>query len=257
MFKRLTYGLLVGSLLVTSVSQAQSIEGYQACNVDLHNELHLDGQAVQIIDANGHKAVIEQNKGLSINGQSVELNVKQQQLLEHYRQQLNESIPKIREVGQSGVALANEVLDDVSAKFNNTDAFNNVRTSISDYYAKLEKRYYHDGEWVLKPNAFSNMHDNWQKDFADARRVFNSEFFASAFVVLQEKFASEDGVNFTELQKQLGELKVSIQKKLKEHSPEITEKAQNYCDSMDKLAKDEKTLVESIPQLKNYQLFEI
>ncbi|OBT06542.1 chemotaxis protein [Vibrio sp. UCD-FRSSP16_10] len=262
MFKRCLYGLLsvsmlLTSLLFTSLTQAQAIDGYQSCNVDLHNEVHLDGKGVRIIDAKGHKAIIDEKKGLSIEGKTIELSHQQQQALDQYRKQLNETIPKVQEVGRSGVALANEVLDDVSAKFNNTHAFDNVRQAISDFYVKLEKRYHHDGEWVLKPNALSAMHNNWQKDLADARQVFNTEFIASAFTVMQEKFAAEGSVNFTELQNEMVELQTSIKKKLKAHSSEITEKAQNYCDSMDQLAKEEQSVVKTIPELKKYQLFNI
>ncbi|PMO31039.1 DUF2884 family protein [Vibrio breoganii] len=256
MIKRITSSILVGSLLVAPALQAQALADYESCNVDLNNELHLDGKEVEIIDREGHRAVFEA-KGLVIDGESIPLNKEQQQLLDHYRVQLNSDIPKAREVAQSGVDLANEVLDDVSAKFNDTDAFDNVRQAIDDFYAKLEQRYYQDGEWVLKPNAFGNMFDNWQQDFADAREVFNSEFFASAFSVLQEKLASEDGINFTELQKQLNDLKVSVEKKLQQHSSEISEKAQDYCDSMGKLAEEEQSLIKTIPELENYQLFNI
>ncbi|CAM2910181.1 YggN family protein [Vibrio rarus] len=257
MFKRFIYGLLTASLFMTSLSQAHVIGGYKACKVDLHHELHLDGQGVQIIDAEGRKAIIDAKKGLVIEDKPIHLSAHQQQLLQQYRQHLNSAIPKVKEVGQSGVALANEVIDEVSTKFNNTHAFDNVRQSVSDFYNKLEQRYHHNGEWVFKPKALSAMHDNWQKDFADAKRVFNAEFFASAFTLLQQKMSTDEGINFTELQKQLAELKGTVRQKLKSHSAEITKKAQGYCDDMDKLAKEERSLVETIPELQNYQLFNI
>jgi hypothetical protein len=256
-YKALNAFMLAGMLGVSSLSHAQGNINYASCSVDVHNELHLDGKSVTIISKEGQSAIMEPSNGLMVAGELISLTENQQQQLNSYRDSLNQTVPKVREVAQSGLALVNEIIDEISASFNNTDAFENVRTAVADFYTHLEQRYYKDGELVLMPDAFHQMYDNWQQDFADAREVFNREFFASGFSLLQEKLTSEEGVDFSALQKELSKLKTSIEVKLKEKSAEVAKQAEVYCDSMNQLAEEEKSLIESIPELKDYRLFEI
>ncbi len=228
-----------------------------ACPIDVHQELHLDGKNVKIIDKHGNAAEFQADNQLIIKGKAVLLSSEQSQQLQDYREQLNTVVPKAKEIAKSGVAVANEVIDDLSASFNNTKAFENVRSAVASYYDKLEKRYYQNGEMVLKPDAFKDVYQNWSKDFSQAKEVFNREFFASAFTVLQEKMKSDKGVDFSALQQQMAQLQVSVQNKLKQNSKQVKKQAQQYCDSMKALSKQEKGVVATIPELKNYQLFEI
>lgn len=255
--KALNVFMMAGMLVFTPVSYAQGNVNYGSCSIDINNELHLDGKKVTIVGAKGSSAIMDPTAGLMVEGKTVSLTESQQQKLDSYRDSLNLYIPKARTVAQSGLELVNEIIDEISASFNNTDAFENVRTAIADFYANMEQRYYQNGELVLMPDAFNKMYDNWQQDFSDARDVFNREFFASAFSLLQEKLTSEEGIDFTALQQELSKLKASIEVKLKEKSAEVTEQAEAYCDSMNQLAEQEKSLIESIPELKDYRLFEI
>ncbi|GAM69932.1 methyl-accepting chemotaxis protein [Vibrio sp. JCM 19236] len=241
---------------MAGVAQAKEMPA-QTCPIDINQELHLDGKNVTIIDRQGNSAELEEGKGLTIQGKSVALSPEQEKMLEDYRQRLNEYVPQARDIAQSGLDVANEIIDELSASFDNTDAFENVRQAVIDFYNQLEARYYQNGEMVLKPDAFEDVYQNWKQDFDSAREVFNREFFASAFSVLQEKMKSEDGINFTALQEEMAKLKASVEGKLKENSKQIQKQAEEYCDSMKSLAEQEKGVVQSIPELKDYQLFEI
>lgn len=247
---------LIGFGVMSTVAQAQSLPA-NTCPIDIHQELHLDGKNVTIIDSDGNSAEMNEGKGLVIQGKTVALSAEQQQMLEDYRARLNEYVPQARDIAQSGLDVANEIIDELSASFDNTDAFENVRQAVIDFYNQLEARYYQDGEMVLKPDAFEDVYQNWKQDFDSAREVFNREFFASAFSVLQEKMKSEDGINFTALQEEMAKLKASVEAKLKENSKQVQKQAEEYCDSMKSLAEQEKGVIETIPELKDYQLFEI
>ncbi|MDG3087381.1 DUF2884 family protein [Vibrio hannami] len=243
--------LLLGfALLFCSTAFAQS-----QCKVDIQNEVHLDGKQVEIYQDDVPKVLIDQDNQLFINGQKMELSATQQAALDSYRSNLNEYLPKAKEIARDGLALMNDVLDDIAVSFNNSEAFNNVKKVLEEFLTKLEKRYYKEDGFVMQKAAFSDAFNNWKQDFADARETFNSEFFSSAFDALSQKMKQEGGINLTELKEELMSLKQNLDGKLQADSAELQQDAQQYCEDVEKVAEEEKMLHEKIPELKDYQVF--
>lgn len=230
---------------------------YEQCNLDIKNEVHLDGQQVEIVKPEGAKVLIDNNNDLFIDGQKIELDKLQQDALKSYRENMNTYVPKAKELAENGLSLTNDLIDDVSKSFDDSQAFDNVKTAVLDFYQDMESRYEEDGSFVLKSEAFSSFMDNWQQDLDKAKEVFNKEFFSSAFTALQEKMQQDGGLNLTELSTQMDELKTRLAETMASQSDEIKEQAKDYCDSLNDVASEEQELQKKIPELKDYQVFTI
>ncbi|MFC5078352.1 hypothetical protein VTH8203_04154 [Vibrio thalassae] len=244
--------LLLGTLLMSG--QAMAIG---QCGVDIKNEVHLDGEQVEIVKASSSKVLIDEDNNLFINGKPIELNQLQKEALESYRENMNKYVPKAKELAEHGLELTNDLIDDVSESFDNSDAFQNVKQAVAEFFTDVESRYERNGEFVLKSEAFSSFMDNWEQDVAKAKEVFNKEFFSSAFTALQEKMSEEGGLNLTELSKQMDELKTRMSDTMKQQSDSLKQQAEDYCDSLNDVAQEEQELQNKIPELKDYQVFTI
>ncbi|MGF1775634.1 YggN family protein [Vibrio nomapromontoriensis] len=248
--KHLLFG--VGLSLLSTASLA-----YEQCKLDIKNEVHLDGKQVEIVKAEGSKVLIDDNNELFINGEKVALDRLQQEALASYRENMNKYVPQAKALAENGLALTNDLIDDVSASFDNSEAFDSVKTALSEFFKDIESRYHQDGSFVLKSEAFSSFTNNWQQDYEKAKEVFNKEFFSSAFTALQEKMQQEGGLNLTALSEQMDELKTRLAETMNNQSEVIKEQAEDYCDSLNDVATEEQELQKKIPQLKDYQVFTI
>ena len=235
-----------------------SSQAYAAqCKVDLKNEIHLNGERIEIVQTSGEKAVVDADNNLLIHGEKIELDNEQQQAIAQYRDNLNDYLPRVRKIAQDGLALANDIVDDVAVSFDAPEAFDSVKQSMKQFYADMEARYYKDGDLVLPADTFASLRETWAEDFEKAKALFNEEFITSAFNAMSAKMKAEGGLNLTEMANAMSELKERIAERLKQHAVEVEKQSEEFCDSLDQMAEQEQQLHKKIPELKDYQLFTI
>lgn len=227
------------------------------CKVDLKNEIHLNGERIEIVQTGGDKAVVDANNNLLIHGEKIELDNEQQQAIAQYRENLNDYLPRAKKIAQDGLALANDIVDDVAVSFDAPEAFEGVKQSMKQFYADIEARYYNNGDLVLPADSFGSLSETWAEDFEKAKALFNEEFIASAFNAMSEKMKAEGGLNLTEMANSMSELKERIAERLKQHAVEVEQQSEEFCDSLDQMAEQEQQLHKKIPELKDYQIFTI
>ncbi|WP_159738104.1 YggN family protein [Vibrio atypicus] len=227
------------------------------CKVDLKNEIHLSGDKLEIHQVSGDTAIVDADNNVTIHGERIELNSEQKQAVSEYRESLNEYLPRAKQIAQDGLALANEIVDDVAESFDAPEAFEGVKTSMKEFYADVEARYYKNGDLILPADSFSSLADTWTEDLEKATALFNEEFITSAFGVMSEKMKQEGGLNLTEMANSMSELKERIENRIKEHQSEVEQQSEEFCDSLDDIAEQEQELHKKIPQLKDYQVFTI
>ncbi|MGF1774512.1 YggN family protein [Vibrio wakamikoensis] len=247
---------LLSGVVLSSALVAGNAYAFGQCAVDIKNEVHLDGEQVEIVKASS-KVLIDEDNNLFIDGKAIELSQLQQDALESYRENMNKYVPQAKELAANGLELTNELIDDVAESFDNSEAFQSVKQAVGEFFADVQSRYEDNGDFVLKSEAFSSFMDNWEQDLAKAKEVFNKEFFSSAFTALQQKMSEEGGLNLTELSKQMDELKAKMSDTMKEQSESLKQQAEDYCDSLNDVAEQEQQLQKTIPELKDYQVFTI
>lgn len=237
-------------LLSTQVYAAQ-------CRTDIKHEIHLSEQRLEILQTNGEKAVVDANNNLFIHGEKIELNKDQQQAIARYRDSLNDYLPRAKKLAQDGLAIANDIIDDVADSFDAPDAFAGLKKSMKQFYADLEARYYKNGDLILPADSFASLGESWKEDFEKAKELFNTEFITDAFNAMSEKMQAEGGLNLTKMANAMSELKERITKRLNQHQAEFEQQSKDFCDSIDQAAEQEQELHKKIPELKDYQIFSI
>lgn len=227
------------------------------CRIDLKNQLTLNGEQIEITQADGDTAKVDGDNNLFIHGEKIALDAEQQASIKAYRQKMNDYLPKAKQIADDSVALANEVIDDIAQSLDAPNAFDDVKKSVQEFYANVESRYYKDGDLILPAQSFAEMTQSWTDDFAKAKEIFTTEFMGNAMVVLSEKMQQDDGLNLTELSESMYELKARIAQRMAEHTKQAEQQAQDLCESLDDIAEQEQDVLKKIPQLKDYQTFAI
>jgi len=242
--------MLIGALLVSHSTMAAQ------CRVDIKNEIHLDGDKVEIHQASGDKAVLEKDT-LQIDGQWIALSPEQKAAINRYRESMSAYLPKAQQLASEGMELANSIIDDIAVSLDAPNSFDNVKASMQRFFADVQARYYKDGDLIIPAETFEQMSAEWARDFERAKQVFNDEFITSAFNAMSGKMKEDGGLNLTELADNMNALKAKVESKVREHSATLEKQGQEFCDSLDDMASQEQSLHEKVPELKNYQVFSI
>ncbi|MGC7891946.1 YggN family protein [Vibrio anguillarum] len=227
------------------------------CRVDVNHEVHLDGDKVEILKTSTDTVLIDKQNNLYIRGEKMELDSEQKTALEQYRESMNASLPKVKQMASDGLALANDILDDVAKSIESPNAFDSAKQSMAAFFTNIESRYYKDGELVLPAQTFESMTQTWADDFEKAKALFNKEFISAAFDALSLKMREEGGLNITKLTDTMADLKVKLAERIQENAATIQKESRDFCESLDDMVEQEQQLHQKIPVLKDYQVFTI
>lgn len=243
--------VLVAGLLLSSTSVYA-----QSCPVDVQNEIHIDGEQVSVYQEGQPKMLIDENNQVYINGKKVDLDAMQQRAVAAYSHGVKEYLPKMADIANDGVGIGGDILNEVSSSFDSKASFAKVEALIDEYGQKAHDKFYQNGEFVMPADMFQTVDTDWKQEFDQAMKHVSVESMSGLFAALSQEM--KDGeINFTELQKKFSEMKARIEEKVRARSGEVSEKANELCDSIQGLAQEEKELHRTIPELKNYQMFEI
>ena len=227
------------------------------CRVDVKNEVHINSEHVEIHRADGQIATMTANNQLSIDGKSVPLDSEQASAMERFRQSMSDSVPRVKQVINDGLVMADSVIDDISTSLGKPGAFDNLKQGVRSYAQEWESRYYKNGELVLPASSYEQMQQEWMAEFDKAKVFFSREFMTSAFDTIAKSMKQEGGFNLTQLNDVMAKLKTSMAEHLKAHQKQMDKQRDELCDSLDNMVEQEKSLHKKIPQLKDYQVFTI
>ncbi|WP_238133684.1 DUF2884 family protein [Vibrio cincinnatiensis] len=222
------------------------------CPVDVQNELRINSSQIEIHTSADKQAILDEKNQLSIAGKTLTLTADQQAALASYREYIQALLPELQQLASDKLAVVDELLDDVALSLNTPQAFDNVKQTIHSLVGDIEARYHQNDEWVFPAHSFSSMHQEWQKEFEQAKAFVSQEFFTGAFTALSQGMQHEGGINLTELGNRMAELKAQLEQRLKSYSQDAEQEARALCRSFDEIKQQEQILHQKIPQLQDF-----
>ncbi|WP_217541111.1 DUF2884 family protein [Vibrio metschnikovii] len=223
------------------------------CPVELHNELRITAQQIEIHRTDQHAVITQQNE-LLISGQPVRVTNQQQAVLRDYRQQIDSILAETQQLTNKNLQRSRILLEDVATRLEAPGAFDNVQHRIESLFSEVEARYHHQEQWVFPAQNFLATEKEWQQEFERAQQVISQQFLSDAFMVIAQKMQRQGGMNLTELTRQMDDLKIHITQRLNDYSQQLTSEVTALCSSLTQLQQQEQVLHQSIPRLKTFSL---
>ena len=223
------------------------------CPVELHNELRITAQQIEIHRTDQHAVITQQNE-LLISGQPIRVTNQQQAVLRDYRQQIDSILAETQQLTNKNLQRSRILLEDVATRLEAPGAFDNVQHRIESLFSEVEARYHHQEQWVFPAQNFLATEKEWQQEFERAQQVISQQFLSDAFMVIAQKMQRQGGMNLTELTRQMDDLKIHITQRLNDYSQQLTSEVTALCSSLTQLQQQEQVLHQSIPRLKNFSL---
>ncbi|EKO3565957.1 DUF2884 family protein [Vibrio metschnikovii] len=223
------------------------------CPVELHNELRITAQQIEIHRTDQHAVITQQNE-LLISGQPVRVTNQQQAVLRDYRQQIDSILAETQQLTNKNLQRSRILLEDVATRLEAPGAFDNVQHRIESLFSEVEARYHHQEQWVFPAQNFLATEKEWQQEFERAQQVISQQFLSDAFMVIAQKMQRQGGMNLTELTRQMDDLKIHITQRLNDYSQQLTSEVTALCSSLTQFQQQEQVLHQSIPSLKTFSL---
>lgn len=223
------------------------------CPVELHNELRITAQQIEIHRTDQHAVITQQNE-LLISGQPIRVTNQQQAVLRDYRQQIDSILAETQQLTNKNLQRSRILLEDVATRLEAPGAFDNVQHRIESLFSEVEARYHHQEQWVFPAQNFLATEKEWQQEFERAQQVISQQFLSDAFMVIAQKMQRQGGMNLTELTRQMDDLKIHITQRLNDYSQQLTSEVTALCSSLTQLQQQEQVLHQSIPSLKTFSL---
>ncbi|WP_217512251.1 DUF2884 family protein [Vibrio metschnikovii] len=223
------------------------------CPVELHNELRITAQQIEIHRTDQHAVITQQNE-LLISGQPIRVTNQQQAVLRDYRQQIDSILAETQQLTNKNLQRSRILLEDVATRLEAPGAFDNVQHRIESLFSEVEARYHHQEQWVFPAQNFLATEKEWQQEFERAQQVISQQFLSDAFMVIAQKMQRQGGMNLTELTRQMDDLKIHITQRLNDYSQQLTSEVTALCSSLTQLQQQEQVLHQSIPRLKTFSL---
>lgn len=223
------------------------------CPVELHNELRITAQQIEI-HRTDQQAMITQQNELLISGQPIRVTNQQQAVLRDYRQQIDSILAETQQLTNKNLQRSRILLEGVATRLEAPGAFDNVQHRIESLFSEVEARYHHQEQWVFPAQNFLATEKEWQQEFERAQQVISQQFLSDAFMVIAQKMQRQGGMNLTELTRQMDDLKIHITQRLNDYSQQLTSEVTALCSSLTQLQQQEQVLHQSIPRLKTFSL---
>ena len=243
-------------LLTFSSTVTYAHDSHDSCDVDLKAGLTINESGLEFFESKNKEHVlytIDNNNNLTVGGESISLNSKQQGLVKQYHQDIRAMVPKIKTIAIEGVDLA---LEGVNLAFNELlGEGNNVGAELTQELSTLREEVgerftiengFTIGEQGLADDELFGEEIEQRIESAVEKAVMGS--MGTLLVALGQEmmFSGGDSDAFETRMENFGE---SIEQKMELGAEKIERKADSLCAAAVKIDQLEEQLKSSIAPL--------
>ncbi|ATC96278.1 DUF2884 family protein [Pseudoalteromonas tunicata] len=254
--------ILLSSVLLAAPAMAHSNNhklsfSSDTCNVELQQTLRITPLTLEIENTQHQIMLIDEQGNLTLDGQNIAISNSQQKMLTEYASGLRSHMPQVAEIALEGVKIAGVAIDEISQAFGlkHMDGMTNLMDEVS---VRINDGFYQNGTFVIDQAQFDAIGDNLGEEFdqkidkAMEEAVMNS--VGSLLISLGSELIGAGG-NMDEFENRMEKMAEQIEQKVELQANELEKKADALCGSIEQLAQVEHQLQQSLPELKNYDLF--
>lgn len=152
----------IGLMSVLSFSSHAAVHLEPECKVNIHGNLKIAKNKLEIFTENGDTISIENNDQAFLNGKSLALDTRQREHLSVYVEAIQTAVPMAIDIAADGLDIAGTTITEVFGAFLDADdqLIKDSHNLISEFSKKLNEQFYdEDGAFLVNGTQFE--HDGW------------------------------------------------------------------------------------------------
>ncbi|MFT5163741.1 MAG: hypothetical protein ACI9FJ_002338 [Alteromonadaceae bacterium] len=247
--------LLVPGLLFSPLARAES------CNIELQYGILITPEHIRILDRHFTKIQINYDEQLFINGEWIQLEVHEVELLKSFSKGLRSEVPQIVGIAMEGAEIGLTALDKImNGIANNADGdlfqeeFESFRARFKQKFNQLDDKFY------IAPQSLNKLDDFFEDELGQEVKKVVTGSLGAVLITLSEAINSnESGLEreASDVSKQLTRLENKIEQQLSVKSLVLQRKAKQFCDRLTELNKTESELHVMVPKLRAYDVVKL
>ncbi|MDU0353185.1 DUF2884 family protein [Paraglaciecola aquimarina] len=232
------------------------------CNIELHGDLQLNNKVLNITLEDKTVVQINEHQRLSVNGQTVSLNAKQQRLVENYYFGIYQAAPQVADIATDAVALANVAITEVFGELLAADskALVNISKKLKALDQQVHDNFYgKHGELRLHSQVFEDgsfLGQQWQVDFEQAIQSLVSESMGGLLISIGTELLLNggDSGDFEQKMERFGQ---QVEQRVESAALVLEDKVEKTCALIADIDKTETELQQQVKSLQNFDLLHV
>lgn len=231
------------------------------CNMELHHGLRVSDKTITIEKDNGQNLEIIDNQYLYINENQINLNEQQSTLLKSYSIGIREQAPVVMDIAKEAMSIAIQGIDMAFGELLGRDSsqYAKLMTSMEELETYVVEQFNDNGDFVLN-SEFGNGDDFLGEEFEERLETAIEEIVQNSIGALLVKIGTEmmfSGGDMEAFEQRMESFGEDIEEKMELRAETIELKAEQLCTSIYKLELIENQLHQHIPEMANYDLFDV
>ncbi|QYJ88970.1 YggN family protein [Shewanella halotolerans] len=227
------------------------------CEVSLNYDVSVEPSKLVVSEAKKEVYRIELGR-LYVNGDKVELNDKQQALVNQYAGEVSKQLPEVIDVVHDTVDIASTAVSMALTPLLGDAAGAKIDEMMDGMSKRIDKVAYQNGDKFYLGATESSIEDTFGKEFEQEMEQLVQSSIGSMMMTLGSEMMKGDGESFEEkmnaFSAKMDKVGDDIEAQIEQQATDLEARADKLCDNFQQLAALESQMRSEVPVLRDYPL---
>ncbi|NKF50037.1 YggN family protein [Shewanella sp. WXL01] len=248
---------LVLSTTFAMPAQAKISFSDDECNVALNYDITVEPKRLQVSDQGKEQYRIEMGE-LYVNGKQVELDAKQQALVNQYSDAVSKQVPEVIDLVGDVVVLATQAVSMALTPILGDAAGSQIDELMVGIQDRVDELAYQQGDRFFLGATETTMENAFNEEFEKEIEEVMTNSIGTMMMALGGQIMSSEGGSFEEKMEAFGRkmenIGDDIEMQIAEQSKDIEHRAEKVCENFQSVVELEQQLRREVPELAPYIL---
>ena len=227
------------------------------CEVSLNYDVSVEPSKLVVSEAKKEVYRIELGR-LYVNGDKVELNDKQQALVNQYAGEVSKQLPEVIDVVHDAVDIASTAVSMALTPLLGDAAGAKIDEMMDGLSQRIDTVAYQNGDKFYLGATESSIEDTFGKEFEQEMEQLVQSSIGSMMMILGSEMMKGDGESFEEkmnaFSAKMDKVGDDIEAQIEQQATDLEARADKLCDNFQQLVALESQMRSEVPALRDYPL---
>ncbi len=233
----------------------------ETCEIELKYGILITPEHIRILERHFTQIQINHDEQLFINGEWIQLEVHEIELLKSFSKGLRNEVPQIVGIAMEGAEIGLTALDKIMNGIADNADGDLFKEEFDSFRARFKQKFNQfDDKFYIAPQSLDKLDDFFEDELGQEVKKVVTGSLSAVLIALSEAINSNDSGlerDVMDVSEQLERLESKIEQQLSVKSLVLQRKAKQFCDRLTELNKTESELQVMVPELRNYDVVKL
>ncbi|MGZ9897647.1 YggN family protein [Shewanella gaetbuli] len=227
------------------------------CNFTLNYDVTVEPKSLKVSDKGEEKYRVELGQ-LFVEGESIQLNTQQQQILTEYSDEVSKQVPEVIELVGEAVTMATQAVNMALTPLLGDSAGSKIDELMAGIQKRVDSMAYQHGDQFFLGSTETSLEETFNEEFEQEMEDIISSSIGSLMMSMGSEIMSSEGGSFEEkmnaFASKMENVGNDIEQQMESKAQVLESRANKVCDDFERLVVLESKVREDIPQLASFKL---